>query len=89
MPCIIYDEENVFEGVNSCLKSLVGKILTEKQKPIHVNRLQNALVGIWCNPKDFKVEDIAPKTFQFFFKDDQDVDHILADLEKGGKEIKT
>ncbi|KAJ1414091.1 hypothetical protein SESBI_19172, partial [Sesbania bispinosa] len=65
-PIIIYDENNVYEGVEACTRSLVGKILTEK--PIHMNNLQSALAGIWCNPRGFKVEEVKAKTFQFFFE---------------------
>ncbi|KAJ1415430.1 Zinc knuckle CX2CX4HX4C [Sesbania bispinosa] len=52
VPFIIYDEEDVADGVESCSRSLIGRIIT--QKPIHVNSLQNALMGIWCNPKGTK-----------------------------------
>ncbi|KAJ1425761.1 Zinc knuckle CX2CX4HX4C [Sesbania bispinosa] len=74
-PLIIYDEEDVREGVNTCLKSLVGRFLTEK--PIHANSLQNALAGIWCNPKGFKVEEVGDKTFHFLFAEEKDADRIL------------
>ncbi|KAJ1379117.1 Zinc finger, CCHC-type [Sesbania bispinosa] len=71
---ICYDED-VVEGVESCTKSLVGKIQTTKL--IHMNSIQNALAGIWCNPPGFRVEEIAPKTFQFFFEKVDDADRIL------------
>ncbi|KAJ1402466.1 hypothetical protein SESBI_28002 [Sesbania bispinosa] len=73
---IVYDEEDVEEGIHSCSKSLIGRIIT--QKPIHTNSLHNNLVGIWCNPKGFRVEEIISKTFQFFFDEDTDVNRILA-----------
>ncbi|KAJ1425952.1 Zinc knuckle CX2CX4HX4C [Sesbania bispinosa] len=75
LPLIVYDEEDVREGVNSCLKSLVGCFLTEK--PIHANSLPNALAGIWCNPKGFKVENVGDKTYQFLFAEEKDVNRIL------------
>ncbi|KAJ1406258.1 Zinc knuckle CX2CX4HX4C [Sesbania bispinosa] len=65
---IIYDDEDVEEGIDSCSKSLIGRILT--QKPIHTNSLQSALAGI-------RVEKIVPKTFQFYFDDEADVNRIL------------
>ncbi|KAJ1404178.1 Zinc knuckle CX2CX4HX4C [Sesbania bispinosa] len=71
---IIYDDD-VEEGIDSCSKSLIRRILT--QKPIHTNSLQSALAGIWCNPKGFRVEEIVPKTFQFYFDDEADVNRIL------------
>ncbi|KAJ1406186.1 hypothetical protein SESBI_25252 [Sesbania bispinosa] len=72
---IIYDEEDVESGIESCSKSLYGKILT--QKPIHMNSLQSALSGIWCNPKGLHIEEIVPRTFQFFFDEEDDVKRIL------------
>ncbi|KAJ1438438.1 hypothetical protein SESBI_03049 [Sesbania bispinosa] len=74
-PLIIFDDEDVDAGVTFCSKSLVGKILTDK--PIHTNRLQSALSGIWCHPKGFRVEELSTKVFQFFFEDDRDVNRIL------------
>ncbi|KAJ1435332.1 Zinc knuckle CX2CX4HX4C [Sesbania bispinosa] len=75
VPLIVYDEEDVQEGVNSCSKSLVGHFLTEK--PIHANSLPNALAGIWCNPKGFKVEDVGDKTYQFLFAEEKYAERIL------------
>ncbi|KAJ1413686.1 hypothetical protein SESBI_19509 [Sesbania bispinosa] len=42
-----------------------------------MNSLQSALAGIWCNPKGFRIEEIVPKTFQFFFDNETDVSRIL------------
>ncbi|KAJ1375649.1 Zinc finger, CCHC-type [Sesbania bispinosa] len=72
---IIYDEEDVVEGVELCSKSLIGKIIT--QKPIHLNSVQSALEGIWCNPVGFRMEEIFPKTFQFFFGSEEDTTRVL------------
>ncbi|KAJ1429806.1 hypothetical protein SESBI_08213 [Sesbania bispinosa] len=72
---IIYDDEDVNEGISTCSRSLVGKIITEK--PIHTNSLQNALAGIWCNPRGFKIEEIKNKTFQFFFNEGRDAERVL------------
>ncbi|KAJ1413339.1 Zinc knuckle CX2CX4HX4C [Sesbania bispinosa] len=74
-PFIIYDDDDIADGVVSCCKSLVRKIIT--QKPIHLNSLQSALLGIWCNPKGLRMEEISVKTFQFFFKEEGDVERIL------------
>ncbi|KAJ1377069.1 Zinc finger, CCHC-type [Sesbania bispinosa] len=72
---VLYDDEDVSEGIKSCNRSLVGKILT--QKPIHLNSLHNALSGMWCNPRGLRVEEVAPKTFQFFFEEEGDAIRIL------------
>ncbi|KAJ1416986.1 Zinc knuckle CX2CX4HX4C [Sesbania bispinosa] len=74
-PIIIFDENDIDDGVHSCAKSLVGKIITKK--PIHTNSLLNALSGMWCNPRGFRVEEIAPKTYQFFFEEEKDISRIL------------
>ncbi|KAJ1422241.1 Zinc knuckle CX2CX4HX4C [Sesbania bispinosa] len=73
-PIILYDEEDVLEGLKSCSKSLLGRIVT--QKPIHTNNLHNALSGIWCQPKGFRIEEVAQKTFQFFFEEESDAERI-------------
>ncbi|KAJ1420369.1 Zinc knuckle CX2CX4HX4C, partial [Sesbania bispinosa] len=42
-----------------------------------MNSIQNALSGIWCNPKGFKVEELRNKVFQFFFDEESDANRIL------------
>ncbi|KAJ1431787.1 Zinc knuckle CX2CX4HX4C [Sesbania bispinosa] len=74
-PIILFDDEDIDTGVNSCSRSLVGKIITDK--PIHTNSLHNALSGIWCHPKGFRVEEISTKIFQFFFDNEQESNRIL------------
>ncbi|KAJ1421780.1 Zinc knuckle CX2CX4HX4C [Sesbania bispinosa] len=74
-PHIIYDDEDINEAIHACSHSLVGRIITKK--PIHTNSLQNALVGIWCNPKGLKIEEIQDKTFQIFFEEERDADRVL------------
>ncbi|KAJ1381881.1 Zinc knuckle CX2CX4HX4C [Sesbania bispinosa] len=74
-PIVIFDDSDIDDGVDFCLRSLVGKILTDK--PIHSNSLQNTLSGIWCNPKGFRVEEISNKTYQFFFYEEKDAIRVL------------
>ncbi|KAJ1382698.1 hypothetical protein SESBI_44011 [Sesbania bispinosa] len=74
-PIIIYDEDDIKEGWEACSRSLIGAFLTEK--PIHANSLQNALAGIWCNPKGLKVEEISDKKFQFLFDETRDANRVL------------
>ncbi|KAJ1401181.1 Zinc knuckle CX2CX4HX4C [Sesbania bispinosa] len=47
------------------------------EKPIHTNSLHNALAGIWCNLRGFKIEEIKDKTFQFFFYEERDAERVL------------
>lgn len=72
---IIFNDEDVQEGLKECHRSVVGKIVTEK--PIHKNSLHNALANIWCNPKGFRLEEVAEKTFHLFFESEKDVQRIL------------
>ncbi|KAJ1381862.1 Zinc knuckle CX2CX4HX4C [Sesbania bispinosa] len=74
-PLVVFTEEDISDGISLCTRSLIGRIITEK--PVHVNSLQNALSGIWCNPKGFKVEEVEPKTFQSFFEAESDMERIL------------
>lgn len=72
---IVFDEEDVEEGLQVCKNSVVGKILTEK--PIHKGSLQSALANIWCNPKGFRMEEIEDKLYQFFLEEEKDAKRIL------------
>ncbi|KAJ1390239.1 Zinc knuckle CX2CX4HX4C [Sesbania bispinosa] len=40
-------------------------------------REENALAGIWCNPKGLKVEEISDEKFQFLFDETRDGDRVL------------
>ncbi|KAJ1403686.1 Zinc knuckle CX2CX4HX4C [Sesbania bispinosa] len=65
---IVFEEEDIQEGLEECGNSVVGKLTTEKS--IHVNSLSNAFNSIWNEPKGFKVIDlVGEKIFQFFFQD--------------------
>ncbi|KAJ1388044.1 Zinc knuckle CX2CX4HX4C [Sesbania bispinosa] len=72
---VLYNEDDIDAGIESFSKSLIGRILT--QKLIHLNSLQNALVGIWCNLKGFRREEISIKMFQFYFEDGDEAERIL------------
>ncbi|KAJ1380911.1 Zinc knuckle CX2CX4HX4C [Sesbania bispinosa] len=72
---VIFDDDDVQEGVQECENSVIGKIITKKV--IHLNSLTNALSSIWSSPKGFKVESLGKQIFQFFFQDGRDVDRVI------------
>ncbi|KAJ1418141.1 Zinc knuckle CX2CX4HX4C [Sesbania bispinosa] len=72
---IIFDEEDIKEGLQECQNSIIGKLVTEKV--VHANSLMNALNNIWNSPKGFKVVDLGDKRFQFFFDSGKDADRVI------------
>jgi len=60
----IYPEKIVQEGVNSCKKSLLGKIILEKN--IHVSALKQGLASIWGEPAGLTIHEIEGNILQFF-----------------------
>lgn len=59
------EKESVDVGIRSCKLSLVGWILT--RKPINKGVIEEKFTSIWNNSTGFKVEEIKPRMFQFFF----------------------
>ncbi|KAJ1376678.1 Zinc knuckle CX2CX4HX4C [Sesbania bispinosa] len=72
---VLFDDDDVQEGVQECENSVIGKIITKKV--IHLNSLTNALSRIWSSPKGFKVESLGEQVFQFFFQDSKEVDRVI------------
>ncbi|KAJ1436291.1 Zinc knuckle CX2CX4HX4C [Sesbania bispinosa] len=72
---IIFDEEDIKEGLQECQNSIIGKLVTEKA--VHANSLMNALNNIWNSPKGFKVVDLGDKRFQFFFDSGKDANRVI------------
>ncbi|KAJ1380428.1 Zinc finger, CCHC-type [Sesbania bispinosa] len=72
---IIFDDDDVQEGVKECSNSAIGKIITNKV--IHLNSLNNALSSIWSFPKGFKIESLGAQIFQFFFQESKDLDRVI------------
>ncbi|KAJ1389174.1 Zinc knuckle CX2CX4HX4C [Sesbania bispinosa] len=72
---IIFDEEDIKEGLQECQNSIIGKLVMEKA--VHANSLMNALNSIWNSPKGFKVVDLGDKCFQFFFDSGKDADRVI------------
>jgi hypothetical protein len=50
----VYPEGIIEEGVSSCTRSIIGKIITDKS--IHVSSIQNGLESIWGAPQGLKVQ---------------------------------
>ncbi|XP_057433287.1 uncharacterized protein LOC130726080 [Lotus japonicus] len=72
---IVFDDADVAEALGEYENCLVGRFITDK--PIHKGSLQSALGNIWCNPKDFRVEEISNKVFLFHLGEEKDVKRIL------------
>ncbi|KAJ1440637.1 Zinc finger, CCHC-type, partial [Sesbania bispinosa] len=72
---VIFDDDDVQEGLQECENSAIGKIVTGKA--IHVNSLTNALNSIWSAPKGFKVVEIGEKIFQIFFREEKDMERVV------------
>jgi len=71
----VYNESEVSDGVNTCQKSILGKIITDKQ--IHVNSLQSGLATIWGSPSRFSIQETDDKILQFFMDNQLDQERIL------------
>ncbi|MED6132864.1 hypothetical protein PIB30_118942 [Stylosanthes scabra] len=72
---IIYDEDDIDEGIKKCTYSIVGKLITDKQiNPIWI---QNAMSNIWKKPQGFHMKEIQPKLYQFFFDKETDMRRAL------------
>ncbi|XP_015959581.1 uncharacterized protein LOC107483479 [Arachis duranensis] len=70
-----YEEEDIEEGVEKCNHSLVEKLVTDKN--INPTWVQTAMFNIWRRPEDFKMVEIRPKLFQFFFHKEIDMRRVL------------
>lgn len=62
---IIFNDNDVEEGLSECVKSVVGKIITEK--PIYKNSVLSALANIWCKPKWFSYRRGDGKNVPYVF----------------------
>ncbi|MED6165452.1 hypothetical protein PIB30_099670 [Stylosanthes scabra] len=68
---ITFGEEEVSEGLKECQTSIIGKLITNKN--INPMWIQSAMANIWGNPEGFRVKEIKPKIYQFFFKKQTDL----------------
>lgn len=53
----------------------MGRVFT--RKPVNKGALEAAFNNIWERPEGFKVEEIKPRIFQFFFDRELDVERVL------------
>ncbi|XP_057444625.1 uncharacterized protein LOC130736865 [Lotus japonicus] len=72
---VLFDDGDVADALGEYENCLVGRFLTDK--PIHKGSLQSALGNIWCNPRDFRVEEISNKVFLFHLGDEKDARRII------------
>jgi hypothetical protein len=52
----LYKEAHIQKGIQNCKHNLIGKVLSDKIIPKQI--IQNTLMGIWGNPKDFKISEV-------------------------------
>lgn len=53
----------------------IGEVLTKKN--INRGATEVSFTNIWDNPKGFKVEELRPRPFQFFFRKEEDLQRVL------------
>lgn len=69
------DDADLQDGVKVCAKSLIGRFLMNKL--INKGVLEAAFNNIWRQMTGFKIEEIKPRFFQFFFDNKRDLVRIL------------
>ncbi|WJX85442.1 hypothetical protein P8452_67896 [Trifolium repens] len=74
-PFCWYQEDHIQEGVHSCQQSLIGKLLTDKIIPKQI--INNALLGIWGNPKGFQISEIEGGFLHISMDNDRDIQRAL------------
>ncbi|GAU36081.1 hypothetical protein TSUD_320470 [Trifolium subterraneum] len=71
----LYAESIIHEGINTCKRSIIGKIITDK--PIHISSIQNGLESIWGSPVGLKIQELEGKIIQFYINNEDDHNRIL------------
>ncbi|MED6119362.1 hypothetical protein PIB30_011165 [Stylosanthes scabra] len=59
---ILIAEEDVAEGLQTCHKSLMGRIFADRS--FSTGTMEGAMYAIWGKPKGFRVEDVESKEMQ-------------------------
>lgn len=62
-----FEDEDVEEGIIACENRY------DSRKNINRSALEAAFNNIWESPTGFKVEEIKPRFFQFFFQKKEDM----------------
>nr|XP_025692947.1 uncharacterized protein LOC112795221 [Arachis hypogaea] len=68
---ISYANEDIQEGIEKCSKSLIGRLLADRQ--FSRGTLEAAIYAIWSQPEGFKVLEHGSNLYQFFFEKEIDV----------------
>ena len=66
---IIFDEQDVAQGVEVCERSLISRVVTEKS--INKASFQNAMTNMWGVKEGLKIVEIQEKLFQLFFEEER------------------
>ncbi|MED6173753.1 hypothetical protein PIB30_062635 [Stylosanthes scabra] len=71
---ILIAEEDVAEGLQTCHKSLMGRIFVDRS--FSTGTMEGAMYAIWGKPEGFRVMEKGNNLFQFFFEKETDAMRI-------------
>lgn len=71
----VYHENIIQEGLQTCKRSILGKIISDKIIP--VSALNSGLTNIWGAPAGLQTQEIEGNLIQFFMDKKSDQDRIL------------
>ncbi|XP_015959755.1 uncharacterized protein LOC107483660 [Arachis duranensis] len=72
---VVFNNEDVKEGLQGCKNSLIGRLMTEKS--INSAWIQSAMQNIWKKPEGLRIVELKPKIYQIFFQKETDLDRVL------------
>ncbi|RYR07051.1 hypothetical protein Ahy_B05g074368 [Arachis hypogaea] len=74
-PLILFNNEDVEEGLQNYNNSLVEKLLSDKN--INISWIQSIMHNIWKKLQKMRIVELKPKLYQFFFHNEADLEKIL------------
>ncbi|KAI4313183.1 hypothetical protein L6164_026181 [Bauhinia variegata] len=76
---VFFEEGDLEENVEECSKSLIGKVIAERQ--INPKTLETVMRIVWGNPEGFKVLALEDNKFFFRFKVEGDLSQVPTDAD--------
>ncbi|KAL3510126.1 hypothetical protein ACH5RR_029527 [Cinchona calisaya] len=73
---VVLDSSDTFDGRIECVMSLLGRVYTHKIA--NFNGLKAAMQIAWNFPVGYRVVELGPNSFQFFFSDKKGINKILS-----------
>ncbi|KAI4344989.1 hypothetical protein L6164_012159 [Bauhinia variegata] len=72
---VLFDKNDLQDGIEECERSLVGKVITEWWiNPITVETMMKT---VWGSPGEFRVPAIEENKFSFFFRNERDMIQVV------------